>query len=211
MILLMRCATGEDWNLIMYELANTEGYNGVQCREQTYEERMAEGTLGCGSKFSYVYFFSFIVIITMLIMNLAVAAVIQGLNTACAENLGIVSSDDVNHFIELWKYYDPQAKGWIGADSLVYLLFELNAPLGRKKEEIPPEEKEEYQNADQSADRYLVHKAKQIVLKKKKAIEMLRDNLTIQLHEDKNFESGYKVHYMDVLRGLLKRILNEKK
>ena len=37
---------------------------------------MAEGTLGCGSKFSYVYFFSFIVIITMLIMNLAVAAVI---------------------------------------------------------------------------------------------------------------------------------------
>ena len=29
MILLMRCATGEDWNLIMYELANTEGYNGV--------------------------------------------------------------------------------------------------------------------------------------------------------------------------------------
>ncbi len=23
MILLMRCATGEDWNLIMYELANT--------------------------------------------------------------------------------------------------------------------------------------------------------------------------------------------
>ena len=33
MILLMRCATGEDWNLIMYELANADGYNGVQCRE----------------------------------------------------------------------------------------------------------------------------------------------------------------------------------
>ena len=33
MILLMRCATGEDWNLIMYELANSEGYNGVQCRD----------------------------------------------------------------------------------------------------------------------------------------------------------------------------------
>ena len=33
MILLMRCATGEDWNLIMYELANTEGYGGVECIE----------------------------------------------------------------------------------------------------------------------------------------------------------------------------------
>jgi len=33
MVLLMRCATGEDWNLIMYELANLSGYNGVVCRD----------------------------------------------------------------------------------------------------------------------------------------------------------------------------------
>lgn len=39
MILLMRCATGEDWNLIMYELANKEGYGGATCREQTFEEQ----------------------------------------------------------------------------------------------------------------------------------------------------------------------------
>lgn len=39
MVLLFRCATGEDWNLIMYELANKEGYDGVKCLEtQTYEE-----------------------------------------------------------------------------------------------------------------------------------------------------------------------------
>jgi len=40
---------------------------------------------------------------------------------------------------------------------------------------------------------------------------MLRDNLQIKMHRDKTFQGGYKVHYMDVLRGLLKRILNEKK
>ena len=33
MVLLFRCATGEDWNLIMYELNNTEGYGGVACVE----------------------------------------------------------------------------------------------------------------------------------------------------------------------------------
>ena len=38
MVLLMRCATGEDWNLVMHELANEDGYEGVQCREQTFEE-----------------------------------------------------------------------------------------------------------------------------------------------------------------------------
>lgn len=116
MVLLMRCATGEDWNLVMYEVANDSGYDGVKCRMQEFEERQTDGILGCGSSISYVYFLSFMVIITMLIMNLAVAAVIQGLNTACAENLGIVSADDVNHFIELWKYFDPQATGWIEAD-----------------------------------------------------------------------------------------------
>lgn len=40
---------------------------------------------------------------------------------------------------------------------------------------------------------------------------MLRDNLQIKMHKDKKFAGDYKVHYMDVLRGLLKRILNEKK
>lgn len=51
--------------------------------------------------------FSFVVLITMLIINLSVAAVIQGLETARQENCGLVSADDVDHFIELWKYYDP--------------------------------------------------------------------------------------------------------
>jgi hypothetical protein len=31
LILLLRCATGENWNLIMIELANTDGYNRVKC------------------------------------------------------------------------------------------------------------------------------------------------------------------------------------
>ena len=79
----MRCATGEDWNLVMHELANTEGYEGVLCREQTFEEQQADGILGCGSWISYIYFFSFVILITMLILNLSVAAVIQGLDAAC--------------------------------------------------------------------------------------------------------------------------------
>ena len=139
--------------------------------------------MGCGSPISFIYFYSFIIIITMLIMNLAVAAVIQGLDAACQENLGIVSSDDVNQFIELWKYYDPQAKGWIGAEQLVYLLIELDPPLGRKKPELSPgEAEEEFNNCQHSMDRYLVHTQKQIVIKKVKGLAMLKDNLKLKMH-----------------------------
>jgi hypothetical protein len=30
-LVLMRCATGENWNFLMTELANTDGYKGRKC------------------------------------------------------------------------------------------------------------------------------------------------------------------------------------
>lgn len=33
-LLLIRCATGEDWNRIMDDLASSEPYNGVDCVSQ---------------------------------------------------------------------------------------------------------------------------------------------------------------------------------
>ena len=44
----------------------------------------------CGTLFAYPYLISFTIIVSMLIMNLSVAAVIEGLNTAKNENMGIV-------------------------------------------------------------------------------------------------------------------------
>ena len=144
----------------------------------------------------------------MLIINLSVAAVIQGLETARQENCGLVSSDDVDEFIELWKYYDPHAKGWIGAENLIYLLYELELPLGRKKVE-QNEEDAHLKNYD--ADRYLVHKQKKIVIKKVAGLNMLKDNIHLKMVADEKFSGGYKVHYEVVLKQLLKRILKEMK
>jgi hypothetical protein len=41
-----------------------------------------EGILGCGTTLSYLYFISFMILISMVIMNLSVAAVIEGLEEA---------------------------------------------------------------------------------------------------------------------------------
>jgi len=38
----------------------------------------------------------------MLIMNLSVAAVIEGLDTAKKENMGVVQGDEIDALIELW-------------------------------------------------------------------------------------------------------------
>lgn len=46
-LLLLRCLTGEDWNLIMKELALKGSYNGEECQEdQTYEEMQKNGIKG---------------------------------------------------------------------------------------------------------------------------------------------------------------------
>jgi len=59
-------------------------------------------TMGCGATFSYIYFLSFTIIIAWLIMNLSVAAVIEGLENAKQQNSGTVSGDDVQNLMDAW-------------------------------------------------------------------------------------------------------------
>ena len=125
--------------------------------------------------------------------------------------MGVVSGDDIDSFIVLWKYYDPTARGWISSENLVYLLCELKHPLGRNKDDMKNMKgnEEELEKGEVTADRYLVQKEKKIVIKKIKGLEMLQDNLNIKMHGDKN--KGYRIHYAELLRALIRRILNERK
>ena len=81
MIMLMKFSTGEDWNGFMYELAN-DNHDGYKCLDvQNFDIVQTNGGeyRGCGSILAYPYFISFTIIVSMLIMNLSVAAVIEGL------------------------------------------------------------------------------------------------------------------------------------
>ena len=118
--------TGEDWNLIMDDLANTSN-----CKDsQTYDEMQVDGVQGCGSWYSYLYFISYMIILQMIIINLTVAAVIDGLSSARKDNTGIIKKDEITDLIDLWAEYDPKATGWIEVTNLVFLLFELPKPIG---------------------------------------------------------------------------------
>lgn len=70
----------------------------------------------------------------MIIMNLTVAAVIDGLSSARKDNSGVIKKDEINKLVELWSEYDPQATGWIDVTKLVFLLYELPKPLGYGKD-----------------------------------------------------------------------------
>jgi hypothetical protein len=213
MVVLMKFSTGEDWNMFMYELANTEGYHGVKCEDNDPNSLGRIEFKECGSYFSYPYFLSFTIIVTMLIMNLSVAAVIEGLNTAKNENMGVVQGDEIERLIELWQDYDNDATGYITMQDLVFLLYELPPPLGKRSARIDSEILMAEQNAENQRnagirhqERYLVHKEKKIIMKKRDALDLLSD-LKIKVHQD----TVKQIYWVDVFKALIKRVFVDKK
>jgi len=212
LIILMKFSTGEGWNQYMYELAETEGHQGTKCmKAQTRQELHDYGIIGCGSWLAYPFFIAFTILVSLLIMNLSVAAVIEGLDTAKKENMGIVQGDEIEALMALWQDYDPQATVWITIDDLVFLLYELPPPLGRRQIRVQfddanygPTDKKNTGLRQQ--DRYLVNYEKRIVMKKVDALELLRD-LKIKVYA----HSVRQIHFVDVFKALLKRIFNEHK
>ena len=62
-IMLFRCSTGEDWHKVMYDLSRT----GDNCTEGE----------NCGTVFSFLYFISFNIICSLIMLNLFILVIIQ--------------------------------------------------------------------------------------------------------------------------------------
>ena len=222
-LLLLRCLTGENWNLIMKELTLSGNYNGVDCIDnQTYDEMQEDGVLGCGNSIAYIYFVTYMILLSMVIMNLSVAAVIEGLAEASKENMGIVNGDQIDFLIEKWKDYDTNASGLISYQDFLFLLYEVPPPLGLGKftayySDIRDEgefgnaviededRKDDLKNMNNLGlqDRYMIHEAKKIYIKKSDAIKIFND-YAIPLYDE-------NVHFKDVAKALVEKIFKKNK
>ena len=63
MLILIRASTGEDWNAIMYDTMRVE----PNC----------DPDLNCGSSFSWIYFVFFLMICTLVMLNLFILVILQ--------------------------------------------------------------------------------------------------------------------------------------
>ena len=84
-----------------------------------------EGYQGCGSSLAIPFFLSFQVIAGWLILNLTVAAVIDGLNEAQENHASLINSDDIDRFMEVWLTFDKKQKFKISAMEFLFFLAEL--------------------------------------------------------------------------------------
>ena len=125
---LFRCSTGEQWDGIMSDLAR-EYSPRYQCREEeTYESIQANGgePFECGSSFNaYLFFILFQVICKQIFLNLFIAIIIDAF-LGHAETFSLpIQQFEINEFMRIWSYYDPDATGFIKLEDLEGLIVDL--------------------------------------------------------------------------------------
>jgi len=103
-------------------------------------------TVGCGNYWSaYVYFFSYMVVLTLLSLNLFIAVILNGYFETLDQHAQFLNPDMLGIYRDSWSKYDPDANGFMSSSNFKKLLFDIGPPLGWGKDErLKPERQERY-------------------------------------------------------------------
>eukprot|EP00051_Salpingoeca_urceolata_P017838 m.246032 g.246032 ORF g.246032 m.246032 type:complete len:1856 (-) comp19058_c0_seq4:42-5609(-) len=128
--LLLRTATGESWPLVM---------QGCMLDPPLCDPHDPDGST-CGSEFAIVYFVTFVMLVSFLVINLFVAVIVDNFEylTLDASELSPHHLDD---FRQVWARYDPDATGRVSHKALCSILTDLDPPLGVGKSKESTAEK----------------------------------------------------------------------
>ena len=129
LLTMLRCATGESWNTIMHDLMITP--ESIDAHSQPICSIEAGN---CGNPIaSVVFFVSFIVLSSFLILNMMIAMILEEYSKAMAREKHKINPDDSERFVEAWSKYDPLATGRMHVRHLHVFIRELPPPLGLDK------------------------------------------------------------------------------
>ncbi|XP_067130873.1 sodium channel protein 1 brain-like [Centruroides vittatus] len=125
MALLFRLATSAGWNDILEPLT----VQPPDC-DPNYNN-LPNGN--CGYSFvAVLYLVSYIIINYMIIINTYIAIILENLNQANQEEMGI-TEEDIESFYITWSRYDPHAIQFISLIQLSDFVADLDPPLGIPK------------------------------------------------------------------------------
>ncbi|KAK9816590.1 hypothetical protein WJX72_002338 [[Myrmecia] bisecta] len=152
MVLLFQMANGEAWNDVMidYQVAppTCDNHTTPYCKSAAgveLQQLLNQGACladsstnvwvtevdNCGlSTISPIYFCSFQILGTFIMMNLVIAVVMENFSMSRDAGSKEVTQDDIEDFSLVWTQFDPAARGFIKLDSLPALLQAVEPPLG---------------------------------------------------------------------------------
>uniref|UniRef100_A0A8C1NVN4 Voltage-dependent L-type calcium channel subunit alpha n=1 Tax=Cyprinus carpio TaxID=7962 RepID=A0A8C1NVN4_CYPCA len=121
-LLLFRCATGEQWQQIMLA-----ALPGRRCDPESDFEPGEE--YSCGSNLAYLYFISFFALCAFLIINLFIAVIMDNFEYL-TRDWTVLGTHHLDEFKRVWSDYDPEATGRIKHLDVVTMLRRIQPPLG---------------------------------------------------------------------------------
>ncbi|KAK1786939.1 hypothetical protein P4O66_017313 [Electrophorus voltai] len=121
-LLLFRCATGEQWQEIMLA-----ALPGRRCDPDSDFEPGEE--YSCGSNLAYLYFISFFALCAFLIINLFIAVIMDNFEYL-TRDWTVLGTHHLDEFKRVWSDYDPEATGRIKHLDVVTMLRRIQPPLG---------------------------------------------------------------------------------
>ncbi|CAD8125822.1 unnamed protein product [Paramecium sonneborni] len=125
MLTLFKCASGDDWRTIM---TDTMHHNPNCSQDSSY----------CGSTYSQIYFFLFMLLSNYVFLNLFVLGLIEQFESFFQVQNSIIQTyvENEDRIKTIWCKYSPETQGKaMHYKFLCRFLLDLGAPLGRGKEE----------------------------------------------------------------------------
>lgn len=80
---------------------------------------------GCGAGSAYFFFIAFILIVSLVFLNLFIAIILEGFAASASEQSIRVGEDALNAFQKHWLKYDPLATGLMSVENLESFIMDL--------------------------------------------------------------------------------------
>jgi hypothetical protein len=110
MLMMIRCSTGEKWNVIMHEISYSQGLGAI------------------------LFFIIYMIITYFIMLNVFVAVIGQSFNenqeSKDMNDLIILRKQEIKAFVNNWAKYNPNGEVFMKTSRLADFLRELPPPLG---------------------------------------------------------------------------------
>ena len=145
-LVLFVIGTTDSWSDISKSFLHKREVDYFCIENPTYEDYLAAGrhTVGCGSGFfGVVYFYSFFLLMSLILLKLFIAIIIEAYDEVKHRENKLFSPDRILDFQAAWQDFDPQASGFIRIYDLRPLLKALRGPLGFSEDEVATPQKQD--------------------------------------------------------------------
>lgn len=122
---------------LLFRISTAAGWNGVLDAAMV-QPPLCDPTKGsggiskgnCGNKLvAVLFFFSYIVLIVLIIINMYIAVILENFNQAQSQDEAGITEDDLEAYYVCWENFDPKATQFIKYSQLPDFIDALDPPL----------------------------------------------------------------------------------